>query len=194
MAAVEVLDRDEAARLLRAPSRRAPTGIRNRALMTVMYRGGLRCAEALDLLPHNVSLNEGTVRVLDGKGGKARTVALDDGSLAVVQLWIQTRAKFVRRPSCPLFCTLAGSTLDAGYVRAMVKRMGKRAGIAKRVHPHGLRHTNAAEMHAEGIPIGVIRDHLGHNSLGTTDIYLRSIAPADVIAAGRSRPLLNLEV
>jgi integrase len=57
----------------------------------------------------------------------------------------------------------------------------------KRVHPHGLRHTHAAELVAEGVPVNVIQKQLGHVSLATTDIYLRHIAPADVIAMGRNR-------
>jgi site-specific recombinase XerD len=191
MASIEILTASEAARLLRAPSAVAPTGIRNRALMAVLYRGGLRCAEALDLKPSDIDPVTGTVRILDGKGHKARTVALDDGALAVVQRWVDRRSALgIRRG--PLFCTLNGGKLDPGYVRAMIKRYGRRAGIEKRVHPHGMRHANAAEMAAEGIPVNVIQDHLGHESLATTGIYLKHIAPAQVIAMGRARTW-NLE-
>lgn len=183
---VEILTRDEAARLLRQPSQAAPTGIRNRALMTVMYRAGLRVAEALDLKASDLDAREGTVRVLHGKGDKARTVSVDDGAMAVVQRWIERRnALGIRRG--PLFCTLAGARLKDSYVRLMVKRYGGQAGIDKRVHPHGLRHTYAAELAAEGVPMNVIQKALGHTSLSTTDIYLRHVSPADVIAMGRAR-------
>jgi site-specific recombinase XerD len=60
------------------------------------------------------------------------------------------------------------------------------AGLEKRVHPHGLRHTHAAELAREGVPINVIRDQLGHSSLAVTDRYLRDVAPADLIALGKS--------
>jgi site-specific recombinase XerD len=69
----------------------------------------------------------------------------------------------------------------------MVKRRAARAEITKRVHPHALRHTHAAELVAEGVPVNVIQKQLGHVSLATTDVYLRHIAPADVIAMGRQR-------
>ena len=186
MPKVEILTRAEAGRLLKAASTAAPTGIRNRAIMAVMYRGGLRVSEALDLKPSDLDPIEGTVRILDGKGHKSRTVSLDDGALAVVQRWIDRRhAMGIRRG--PLFCTLDGGPMSRSYVGQMMKRYADRAGIDKRVHPHGLRHCNAAELAAEGVPINVIQVHLGHSSLSTTDIYLRHIAPADVIAMGRAR-------
>ena len=87
----------------------------------------------------------------------------------------------------PLFCTLAGGPLSDRYVRDMLKRQRAKAGIEKRVHPHGLRHTHAAELVREGVPINVIRDQLGHSSLAVTDRYLRNVAPADLIALGKSR-------
>jgi integrase/recombinase XerD len=77
--------------------------------------------------------------------------------------------------------------MSAGYVRDMLKRLKARAGLEKRVHPHGLRHTHAAELVREGVPINVIGDQLGHSSLAVTDRYLRDVAPADVIALGKSR-------
>jgi site-specific recombinase XerD len=69
----------------------------------------------------------------------------------------------------------------------MLKRISARAGLQKRIHPHGLRHSHAAELVAEGVPMTIIRDQLGHTSLATTDRYLRNVAPADVIAMGRGR-------
>jgi site-specific recombinase XerD len=86
-----------------------------------------------------------------------------------------------------LFCTLQGTPLSANQVRQMCKRRAAKADIDKRVHPHGLRHTHAAELVAEGVPVNVIQKQLGHISLATTDVYLRHIAPADVIAMGRKR-------
>jgi hypothetical protein len=87
----------------------------------------------------------------------------------------------------PLFCTLAGGPVSAVYVRNMLRRIAAKAGVDKRVHPHRLRHTHAAELVREGTPVNVIRDQLGHSSLAVTDRYLRDIAPADLIALGRSR-------
>ena len=81
----EPLSPDEARALIKAASRRAPTGIRNRALMVVLYRGGLRIGEALALKPKDLDIDQGTVRVLRGKRKKSRLVGLDIGALEIVQ-------------------------------------------------------------------------------------------------------------
>jgi site-specific recombinase XerD len=178
----EPLTRAEVNALLAACSTRAPTGIRNRALITVMYRCGLRITEALALKPSDADLVNGTLRVLHGKGDKARTTGMDPRTVDALARWMDIRPR-----SCALFCTLEGARMQTGYVRDMLKRKAARAGIEKRVHPHGLRHTHAAELVREGVPMNVIRDQLGHTSLATTDRYLRNVAPADVIGMGRAR-------
>jgi site-specific recombinase XerD len=182
----EPLSAAEVAELLRGCSSRAPTGIRNRALIAVMYRAGLRIAEALALRPADVNVADGTLRVLHGKGDKSRTVGLDSGAMAVVARWMDRRREFGFRNG-PLFCTLQGGPLSDRYVRDMLKRLRDKAGIEKRVHPHGLRHTHAAELVREGVPVNVIRDQLGHSSLAVTDRYLRNVAPADLIRLGQTR-------
>ena len=88
---MELLTPDEVRQLLAACSRTAPTGIRDKALLTVMYRAGLRVSEALDLRPQDINPDRGTIAVLHGKGDRSRTVAIDDGGLAVVQRWLDTR-------------------------------------------------------------------------------------------------------
>lgn len=184
---VEILTEDEVRLLLAQCSRRAATGIRDRALLTVLYRAGLRVSEALDLKPSDIDHSAGSIRVLHGKGDRARTVGVDDGALAVVAVWLAERARLGINGHSKLFCTLTGGPLSANQVRQMVKRRAAKAGLDKRVHPHSLRHANAAEMMAEGLPVNVIQKQLGHTSIATTSIYLQHIAPADVIAAGRAR-------
>lgn len=184
---VEPLSPDEVRSLLRGCSPAAPTGVRNRALITAMYRGGLRVNEALALRPVDVDPVAGTLRVLHGKGDLDRVVAVDDGALAAIQRWMDKRRELGIRGGT-LFCTLAGGKVSDVYVRALVKRLARKAGIEKRVHPHGLRHTHAKELVDEGVSLPVIRDQLGHSSLAVTDRYLRHVAPADVIAMGRARP------
>jgi len=182
----EILTRDEVAALARQCSVRAPTGLRNRALIAVMYRAGLRLDEALALKPADIDPRQGTVRVLHGKKDKDRTVSLDDGGMAIVQQWMTRRATLGLRNGL-LFCTLDGKTVQPQYVRNLMKRLARKAGIEKRVHPHGLRHTHAAELAHEGWPMNLIQQQLGHSSLLTTDVYLRHIAPAELIALGKSR-------
>jgi integrase len=87
----EVLSPDEVKALIRVCSTRAPTGVRNRALLVVLYRGGLRVGEALALYPKDVDSRRSTIRVLHGKGDQARTVVLDPEALAVVERWADAR-------------------------------------------------------------------------------------------------------
>jgi site-specific recombinase XerD len=182
----EVLSRAEADALIAACSATSRTGIRNRAMITLLYRGGLRISEALALRPADVDPDRGTVRVMDGKGNKPRTVGLDPGAMATVQRWADKRREAGIRGRV-LLCTLAGGPMSPQYARAMLARIAAKAGIERRVVPHQLRHTHAAELVAEGVPMPVIRDQLGHSSLAVTDRYLRNVAPGEVIAAMQRR-------
>jgi integrase/recombinase XerD len=184
---VEPLTADEVRALIAGCSLQAPTGIRNRALIVAMYRGGLRVNEALALRPADVDPANGTLRVLHGKGDQDRVVSVDDGAMAVILRWMDKRREFGFRNG-PLFCTLQGGPVADVYVRNLLKRLARKADLEKRVHPHGLRHTHAAELVSEGVPMPVIRDQLGHSSLAVTDRYLRHVMPADVLAMGRKRP------
>lgn len=183
----EPLTIDEAKRLIKQPSKRAPTGIRNRALLVVLYRGGLRISEALALMPKDVDADAGTIRVLHGKGDKSRTVGIDAGAMEIVQRWLDKRRELEISGRNPVFCTLQGTAIEARYVRALIPRLAAKARIEKRVHPHGLRHTLAFELANEGTPLHVIQQQLGHSSLATTDRYIRHLNPKQVIDAMKSR-------
>jgi integrase/recombinase XerD len=183
----ELLLSEEVRALLRACSARAPTGIRNRALIAVLYRGGLRISEALALLPKDVDSDQGTLAVLHGKGDRRRTVGMDPAAFSLLERWLDRRRALGLSGRRPVFCTLAGEPLDSSYVRRLLPRLAQKAGVEKRVHPHGLRHAHAAELAAEGVPVNVVQQQLGHGSLATTDRYLRHIAPAERVAAMRAR-------
>jgi len=183
----ETLTVDEVRALLARCSRRAPTGIRNAALVTVLWRAGLRCAEALALRPSDVDLSAGTLRVLHGKGDKARLCGIDAEACAVLHAWLERRATLGFDGRRPVFCTLKGAPLNPAYVRAMFPRLARRAGIEKRCHAHGLRHTLAAELRAEGRDIGAISKQLGHASIATTARYLDHVNPQAVVDMMRSR-------
>jgi site-specific recombinase XerD len=188
----EVLTAREVDALMRACASGKPgspghaVGLRNRALLAVLYRAGLRCAEALALRPKDLDPITGTVRVLHGKGDKSRTVGMDAGAFAVVECWAAVRAKLVCDPA-PLLCTLDGGPLQAQYVRALMPRLAARAGVEKRVHAHGMRHSHAFELANEGVPIHVIAAQLGHASAAVTDRYIRHLAPQQVIETMRAR-------
>src|SRR5664279_3617008 len=107
----EVLTEAEVASLLRACSSKAPTGIRNRALIAALYRGGLRISEALALFPKDVDATAGTITVLHGKGDKRRTIGLDAGAFAVLARWLDRRAALGINGRYRIFCTLKGTPL-----------------------------------------------------------------------------------
>ena len=182
----EVLSEAEVNAIIGACSPSSMTGIRNRALITILYRAGLRLAEALALRPADIDPDRGTVRVMDGKGHKPRTVGLEPGAMATVQRWKDKRSEAAIRGRT-LLCTLNGDRMSQQYVRAMLRRAADHAGIDRRVVPHQMRHTHAAELVFENVPMPVIRDQLGHSSLAVTDRYLRDIAPAEVIATMQNR-------
>ena len=177
----EILTPDEVRALLRACPNRAPTGIRNRALITVLYRGGLRLGEALALMPKDLDPAQGTVTVLHGKGDRRRTIGLDPAAMSLILRWVDGRKGLGIDGRRRLFCTLDGRPLKPSYVRTLLPRLAAKAGVTKRVHAHGLRHTLAFELMMEGVPVPIIQRQLGHASLATTQRYLDHIAPKDVI-------------
>ena len=183
----EVLTSGEVGLLLAGCSNRAPTGVRNRALIAVLYRGQLRISESLALMPKDLDPERGTVRVLHGKGDKARTIGLDEMAWAILQRCLDKRRGIGLSNRSPVFCTLQGKPLLPSYCRSLLKRLAKKGGVQKRVHPHGLRHTGSFEMAEEGFNLHVIQQQLGHSSLATTDRYLRHLAPRQLVEAMRSR-------
>ena len=183
----DVLTAEEIDRLLRAEPGRSSLAIRNRALIATMYRGGLRVSEAVALRPGDIDLDSGRLHVRQGKGDKARVVGLDDGSLAMIGEWVERRRSLGFTGRQPLYCSVksdgGGTPIATSYLRRLLPRLGERAGLDKRVHPHALRHSRAAELAAEGVPVNVIQQALGHSSLATTSTYLAHIAPEQVMAA-----------
>lgn len=162
------------------------TGIRNRALLVMLWRAGLRCSEALSLRPVDVDFRAGTVRVLHGKGDKSRTVGIDGQALDVIRGWLGARdASGLDSPW--LFCTRDGGQLASRYVRAMVARLAREAGITHRAHPHAFRHSMAVELVREGWPVPLISRQLGHSNIATTDTYLANLQPGEVIERARAR-------
>lgn len=181
----EPLTRDECERLLAALPRRGPSGLRNRALVAVMWRAGLRVSEATALYPKDVDEANGIVRVLHGKGDKFRSAGIDAGALAVLRVWLDARRELGIGPRARLFCTISvdciGRPLNTAYVRGFVKHYARKAGIDKRVTPHTFRHTHAFELCMEGVPLNVIQAQLGHSNIAVTSRYLAHIAPNELV-------------
>lgn len=135
--------------------------------MRLLYRAGLRCEEALELTLRDVDVRRGEVRVNRGKGDRDRVVWIDEATAEILDRWKQIRPRGEW-----FFCTLQGTQLDDGYVRRMVARYGRKAGLTIRCHPHLLRHTYASELLEDGFSILDVQRLLGHADLATTSIYL----------------------
>ena len=175
---IEVLTRDEIEALLEACGQEKWTDRRNYALLVLLWRTGLRIAEVLALRPCDVDLERGAIRVLRSKGGRARTVGIDRIGLGTIQGWMQERRGMGYSSGEVLFITRSGLPLSQGYLRRKIPELARAARIHKRVHAHGLRHTHASELRAEGVDIAVIKRQLGHRSLLTTIEYLDHLEPA----------------
>jgi site-specific recombinase XerD len=171
----QVIDREDFERVLAQPSRRAPTGIRNAAMLAAMWDAGLRVAEVCDLAPEDVVGRSQELRVRRGKGGKDRyNLGVPRSSWALLDAWAQLRPS-----SRFFFCTLAGNRVEERYVRAMVARYAARAAVLKPtpegprpINPHMLRHSYATRLIQAGVPIHDVQRALGHESLSTTQRYL----------------------
>jgi site-specific recombinase XerD len=182
----DLLTGAEVERLMRQCSRRAPTGVRNRALLAVLWRCGLRLGEALALQPKDFDPDAGTLVVQRGKGGKRRVVGVDVGTAALVGRWLEVRRKRGINGRA-LFCSLQGRPMDQSYVRHLLPRLARKAGIERRVHAHGLRHAFAVDLARSGAPIFVVRDSLGHSSVATTQVYLSRVGAHEAVDAMRGR-------
>jgi site-specific recombinase XerD len=176
-----------------AARRNTRADTRNRALISLLYRTGLRISEALDLRVIDVDFVNHTVNVLRGKGGKRRTVGIDDWALTQIQEWLDIRQA---PPGAPLFCTKEGKRMYPTYFRGYLGRLGRECGIEKRIHPHMFRHTFAVELAREGVPMPYIQRQLGHSSLATTTRYLSTLQPTEVIEAimAREAPFQDKEI
>jgi site-specific recombinase XerD len=153
-----VLTLDELNRLLNRPNPRFPTGLRNRCILRVMANAGLRCAEALALRVKDVNWMSGQLDVRNGKGGFDRTLWLNEDDLEMLRKWRAIRPA----GKCEeLFTTLHGTPVQGRYVREMVKRLARKAGIEKDVHPHVLRHTFATDLYRKTKNIRLVQKALG---------------------------------
>ncbi len=149
-------------------SRSDITRLRNRALIVTLWRAGLRISEALNLTMSDVDLDRRTLHVRKSKTKAGiRTVGLDAMAHDALRDWFECRPTdgewvFV---SLTKYATSSGSG-QLAYTTAndLLKRLGRQAGVKRRVHPHGLRHQFAYEAHREGMALGVLSEALGHKS------------------------------
>jgi site-specific recombinase XerD len=183
----EPLTKEEVISLMGQCSKRAATGLRDRALIATLYRGQLRISEALALKPSDLDLEQMTVRVLHGKGDKYRVSVIDKGTVEVLAVWMERRKALGINGHAPVFCSLKGKPLATAQIREMLPRRARKAGITKRCNPHNLRHSGASDLMDAGFDIVTIASQLGHSSCAVTARYLHVLNPIARIKALAAR-------
>jgi integrase/recombinase XerD len=168
----ETLTAEEVARLLGAPPASTPQGLRDRAMLELMYSSGLRVSELCGLRLQAVDLEEGLVRVL-GKGSKERVTPFGKTAAGAVQLYLSSGrpALVKKRTGSELFLSQQGKAISRKMFWVAIKQHAQRAGLTKPVKPHLLRHSFATHLLAHGADLRAIQEMLGHADLATTQIY-----------------------
>jgi len=158
--------------LLGAPDAETPRGLRDRAMLEVLYASGLRVSELVGLKPFEVNLDAGVVRVL-GKGAKERLVPLGEEAGAWVRKYLAEArpALLKKRSSDALFVTGRGAGMTRQAFWHLIKRYGASAIPGKALSPHVLRHAFATHLINHGADLRVVQMLLGHVDISTTQIY-----------------------
>ena len=165
------LGHQEVMRLLDAPDDTTPVGIRDRAILDVLYGCGVRLAEIHELDVPAVNFSRRAILVL-GKGSKERWVLFGRPTEAALRRYLQDgRPRLASGSSPALFLNRYGARLSRRSVEKLVRRYAGQAGTRQEVHPHTLRHTFATHMLEGGADLRVIQELLGHSSPSTTQIY-----------------------
>jgi integrase/recombinase XerD len=159
--------------LMNAPDLQQPNGLRDRAMIELMYASGLRVSELVNLPTTAVNLRQGVLRVM-GKGSKERLVPLGEEA----QHWLERYLAEARphladkRSLAPLFLTRGGEAMSRQQFWTVIKTLAVRAGIDRdKISPHGLRHSFATHLLNHGADLRALQMLLGHSSLSTTQIY-----------------------
>ena len=163
----------EVERLLDAPDRGTPEGMRDRAMLDLMYASGLRATEVVTLRLENVDMNAGFVRIL-GKRGKERVVPVAQASLDTLRDYVSSaRPAFLRGrpPTNELFLSRRGRRITRQTLWNRIARWAKAAGIRQKISPHVLRHSFAGHLLAGGADLRAVQAMLGHADIATTQIY-----------------------
>ena len=162
--------------LLNAPDTDTPLGLRDRAMLELMYASGLRVSELVSLKTFHIGLNEGVLRVL-GKGSKERLVPFGEEARDWLERYIsESRPRLLgQRQTDDLFVTSAGRTPGTAMSRVMfwglVKRYALQAGVTAPLSPHTLRHAFATHLLNHGADLRAVQMLLGHADISTTTIY-----------------------
>jgi len=174
----KVLNEEQMKRLFEVQDLNKRSGVRDRAILEMLFSTGLRVSELVGLNRDSVNINSGEFTVI-GKGRKARTVYLSPSAIRWIKQYMATRGDSYK----PLFLRYSGKTMDSGdidgnslrltvrSVQRLVKKYTERAGISVDATPHTLRHTYATGLLQEGADLRSVQELLGHSNVSTTQIY-----------------------
>lgn len=168
----EVLTTEEVDRLEQAIDLSKWEGQRNKAIIEVLFSCGLRVSELVNLKMSALYLDEQFVRIM-GKGNKERLVPISENAIKQLKYWFIDRSHMNIKPGEEdyVFLNRRGAHLTRTMILIMIKRLGAEAGIQKTISPHTLRHSFATALIEGGADLRAIQSMLGHESIGTTEIY-----------------------
>ncbi len=163
---------DEVTEILKAPNLKKIQGIRERAVLELMYATGLRVSELVKLKSPDLNLDVGFIKC-KGKGSKERIVPLGGTASRFLQKYLkESRTKLLGKRISPyIFLAQGGRTISRQSVWKMVKAIVKKCRIKKKVSPHTLRHSFATHLLEHGADLRSVQEMLGHSSITTTQIY-----------------------
>jgi len=168
----ETLNELQVEQLLESVNCDAPLGLRDRALLELLYASGLRISELAGAKLENLNLEEGVVRVT-GKGNKTRLVPVGRKACAALKNYLeQERPRLVRpRSGSEVFLSNRGARLTTVRIWQIVKAVARRSGLEANIYPHLLRHSFATHLLSNGADLRIIQEMLGHADISTTQVY-----------------------
>ena len=163
----QFLTQAEMEEILKQPNTRKERGLRDRAILEILYAAGARVSEVTGLLKDNVYLSESFIKCR-GKGSKERLVPLGKTAIEFATRYLEKRAK----STCPnFFLNPRGLPISRQFVWKIVKKYALAAGITKLITPHTFRHSFATHLLENGADLRVVQELLGHSDISTTQIY-----------------------
>lgn len=179
-AAPDVLDAGEIDDVISVPQSDTPEGLRDRAMIELMYSSGLRVSELCSLSYADIDVQEKVLRVR-GKGGKTRLVPVGDMALEAIEKYRAVRGELCKKKAVgEFFITRRGGKISRKTFWYNLKKYASLAGVEKNVKPHMLRHSFATHLLRNGVNLMMIREMLGHSDLSTTQIYT-NLANDDIL-------------
>jgi integrase/recombinase XerD len=168
----ETLGEAEVGQLLAVALPDTPLGLRDRALLEVLYASGLRASEITGLRLENYLREERLLRVI-GKGNRERLVPIGEKAMLSLDLWLARGRPLLVKPKTggEIFLGEHGRRLTTARIWQIVQEMAKLAGLSKKIWPHLLRHSFATHLLSHGADLRAIQEMLGHASLATTQVY-----------------------